>query len=312
MKKKLVVYTVLTGGYDDIQQPLVVDSRFDYVLFSNDFREDTIGIWHVRSIPQPDGVTTNDNKRISRFPKTHPETMLAEYEASLYIDANIQIADQWVYDRVIKLYEQQIEYAGIKLLATGRDCVYRHSFDMCAMGFENDVNAIQQMNVLYEKGFPEHFGLTENGIIFRIHTKQMKNVDELWWEWILNYSFRDQFSYIYCLWKHDIPINYFLPEGEDVRNTKHFRITYHDNIPSVAKKKLVKVGLMEGIRNFCRKRSKHQYGYHSEIWVKICKMNHSVFWLHVFGICSFVINILLYIPIQILLEIRKRQKSRNK
>ena len=35
--KDFVVYTVLTGGYDNILQPLVVDDRFDFILFSNDF-----------------------------------------------------------------------------------------------------------------------------------------------------------------------------------------------------------------------------------------------------------------------------------
>ena len=145
MKKDFVVYTVLVGGYDEVLQPVVVDERFDYILFSNDFKESNIGIWRVRQIPK---VVMDDSKRLSRYPKTHPETMLSDYKASLYIDANIQILDQWVYDRFIELYNQGKEYAGIKLVLTGRDCIYEHSFDMCQNLLEHDYIAINQCHRL--------------------------------------------------------------------------------------------------------------------------------------------------------------------
>ena len=196
MMSDFVVFTVLVGDYDDILQPLVVDKRFDYILFSNDIKETDIGVWSVRQFPN---VVENDNKRLSRYPKTHPETMLAEYKASLYIDANIQILDQWVYNRFVELYEKKIEYAGIKLVLTGRDCIYEHSFDMCQNLLEHDYIAIKQCHRLHELGFPRHFGLNENNVIYRIHTEKMQAMDEEWWEWIMNYSSRDQFSLMYCL-----------------------------------------------------------------------------------------------------------------
>lgn len=45
--KDFVIYTVLVGGYDDVLQPKVVDDRFDYILFSNDFKETKQGIWNI-------------------------------------------------------------------------------------------------------------------------------------------------------------------------------------------------------------------------------------------------------------------------
>ena len=78
------------------KQPLKEKDCF----ISNDFKETKQGVWTVREIPR---IVENDNKRLSRYPKTHPETLLADYKASLYIDANIQILDQWVYDRFIEL-----------------------------------------------------------------------------------------------------------------------------------------------------------------------------------------------------------------
>lgn len=267
---RYVVYTVLTGGYEGVLQPIVTDERFDYILFSNDFDEGRIGVWQIRQIPLV--VEEKDNKRLSRFPKSHPETLLSDYKASLYIDANIQIADKWVYDRFVELAEQNIDHAGIKLLATGRDDIYRHAYDMCVMRAENDMNAIRQCHSLYKKGFPEHWGLNENNIIFRTHSELMKNVDEEWWWWIKNYSYRDQFSYMYCLWKYGVKRVYFLPEGLDAHNNNFFVFTHHNNIGTVSSKKWVNTGFFETRRNINRNRCKKDYDHYCHQWVTMCKM----------------------------------------
>ena len=85
--KKFVIYTVQTGGYDNVQQPLVVDERFDYILFTDSADAKQKGVWQVRSIPYQNADLT----RLSRYPKMHPNELLSDYAASLYIDANIQI-----------------------------------------------------------------------------------------------------------------------------------------------------------------------------------------------------------------------------
>ncbi|MBR5328436.1 MAG: hypothetical protein IKV31_07870 [Paludibacteraceae bacterium] len=44
-QKKYAIYTAMVGGYDEIMQPTVIDDRFDYILFSNDIKEDRVGVW---------------------------------------------------------------------------------------------------------------------------------------------------------------------------------------------------------------------------------------------------------------------------
>ncbi len=280
--KDYVIYTVLVGDYDDITQPVVTDDRFDYVLFSNHILKTNIGVWNVKSIPN---IIENDNKRLSRYPKTHPETMLSEYKASLYIDANIQIQDQWVYDRFIELYNQNVEFAGIRMVLTGRDCIYDHAFDMCFWVVEHDYNAIKQCHELYKRGFPRHFGLNENNLIFRIHTQKMKSVDEEWWNWILNYSFRDQFSYMYCLWKYNVELNYFLPIGEDTRNSKHFHLNNHDGRTSVIRKKIIPRSLIERLRI---KSKSFDKDYCLNRWHSIYESSYPILYLYVDGIFTII------------------------
>ena len=279
------IYTALVGNYDEIMQPVVVDERFDYVLFSNDVKSENVGVWSVRRIPD---VIKNDNKRLSRYPKSHPETMLADYKASLYIDANIQIQDQWVYERFLELYNKQIEYAGVKLVLTGRDCIYDHAFDMCRWLVVHDYEAIKQCHKLYKLGFPHHFGLNENNIIFRKHTERMKETDEEWWDWILNNTCRDQLSYMYCIWKHKIPLNYFLPEGEDARNGSHFHLVNHDGQLVVIKTKIIKRGLFEKIRIKCMS---YDTKNSLERWTRIYKSSLPVAYLYFDGIINIIRNI---------------------
>ena len=284
--KDFVIYTVLVGDYDDIMQPKVIDPRFDYILYSNNyFKNSQIGIWQVRPI---DIDLELDIKRLSRYPKTHPETLLADYKASLYIDANVQIMDQWVYDRFCQLFCDNIEYAGIHLVLTGRDCIYDHSFDMCQSLLEHDFVAVRQCNQLYMNGFPAHFGLNENNIIYRKHSERMKNVDEEWWDWIIRCSSRDQFSYMYCLWKYEIPLNYFLPKGEDARNGSHFKLVKHDARPFVLKTKIVNRSLFERLRIKCRR---FNTGKSLSTWSKIYKSKHPIALLYYSSIKEIIVNI---------------------
>ena len=52
-----VIYTCLTGGYDTLLQPSIIDNQFDYICFSNDITEKQIGIWQIRKI----SFESNDN-----------------------------------------------------------------------------------------------------------------------------------------------------------------------------------------------------------------------------------------------------------
>ena len=47
---KYVIYSALVGAYDTIFQPEVVDDRFDFVLFTNEVKEDHVGVWKIRPI----------------------------------------------------------------------------------------------------------------------------------------------------------------------------------------------------------------------------------------------------------------------
>ena len=66
--KDYVIYTAIVGDYDEVKQPVVIDDRFDYILFTDgnkgNKREKSIGVWKLRNL----GVYHNtDSVKTARF-----------------------------------------------------------------------------------------------------------------------------------------------------------------------------------------------------------------------------------------------------
>jgi hypothetical protein len=223
--KKYAIYTAMVGGYDEIMQPLVVDNRFDYILFSNDIKEDRVGVWQVRPI----AYTNPDNTRICRYVKTHPKELLPGYDASVWMDSNIRIMTSAVYERIVELYESGSLIASIN--HSERDCIYDEAFIVIAWGVELEKIVIDWCHKLRQEGYPKHNGLYETGVMFRAHTNEkIQALDAMWWDCIEKYSKRDQLSFNYVLWKLEVKCEYFLGKHKCVHNSTDFSYIEHQNI----------------------------------------------------------------------------------
>lgn len=242
--KDFVVYTVLTGGYDNITQPLVVDDRFDYILFTDVVTSPKIGVWEVRAIKYQD----KDFVRVSRYPKINIDKVLPEYKASLYHDANIQIKTQLVYDRIIELYNEGVDWAGMN--HPFHDCLYDELWLVTRKGFERDMVTFCLGHKLRKECFPQHIGFYENSIIFRINSPLVKEIDEMWWSYVKTLSRRDQLSLRYILWKNSYTLKYIFPSNQSTRNSPNFIYIPHDN--SVNKRKVLKISIIGYIRQRIR------------------------------------------------------------
>lgn len=221
MQKRYVIYSAMVGAYDDILQPKVVDERFDYILFSNDIEEKRVGVWEVRPIM----YHNNDNTRICRYVKTHPEELLKEYEVSIWMDANIQITTDYLYGRVLELDEQNVFVSA--LYHPTRDCIYAEAFTLLLMRLEHEDVIVDWCHKLRMEEYPRNNGLCETGILYRKHNDaKVKRVDNLWWRSIEQYSRRDQLSFNYVLWKSGLPSSLILGKI-DVRESKDVRLVVH-------------------------------------------------------------------------------------
>lgn len=222
--QKYVIYTAIVGGYDNVMQPEVVDSRFDYILFSNDIKEKTVGVWKVHPIE----YHNVDNTRISRYIKTHPEELLQGYEFSIWMDASMQICTSFVYERAIELYNGEIQISS--MWHPIRKCIYEEAFAVVHGMVEHESVVVKWCHKLRRENYPQNNGLCETGFLYRKHTNLVKKFNNLWWTCIDKYSRRDQLSFNYVLWKMGVQCHYFLGEGWNTRNTKHIRLVNHQNI----------------------------------------------------------------------------------
>jgi len=223
-QKRYVIYSAMVGAYDDILQPKVVDERFDYILFSNEIKEKQIGVWQVRPI----AYHNEDNTRICRYVKTHPEELLKEYDVSVWIDSNIQIMTDYLYRRVIKLDEENVLVSA--LWHPARHCIYAEAFAVLQIRVEFEETIIKWCHKLRKEHYPRENGLSETGITYRKHRDNaVAHLDELWWKSIDNYSRRDQLSFTYAMWKCGIPNVDFIGEV-DVRQSEHFQLIVHKDV----------------------------------------------------------------------------------
>lgn len=217
-----VIYTCLVGAYDKLRQPAVIYDDFDYICFSNDINEKKVGVWEIRPIP----FQHQDKTRLSRYVKLNPHKVLKEYDYSIWIDANIEIVGSILYKSVRELINKGIIVAHVQ--HPFYDCIYKNIIECITLNKDKFGVLIKQYNFLKRERFPEHYGLSENNLIFRKHKDPLIiKVSQMWWELYNQFAKRDQFSLYYIYWKLNIKPSLILPPKLSTRNCSDFY--YHSH-----------------------------------------------------------------------------------
>ena len=242
-----VIYTSLTGNYDCLSQPLVKADDFDYICFSNDIKEKKIGVWEIAPIP----YKNNDMMRLSRYVKIMPQEVLANYDYSLYIDANIQITSSYFYEIV----NQRISEGGTiyQVPHPQYDCIY-DDIRKAYLGRRVSLkDAKKQFGHLLEKGFPQHYGLYENGLMLRKHNDEfVVRLSKKWWDEYLSFSKRDQFSLAYVYWTEGFRPGFLFDETHGIRNVDCLNYINHPNCQSFFRRNIVTKTTISNIRTAIR------------------------------------------------------------
>lgn len=221
--KKYAIYTAMVGGYDKIMQPMVVDNRYDYILFSNDIKEDRVGVWQVKKIFYNNEIQT----KIARYVKTHPDELLPEYEFTVWVDSNIIISSNFLYERALQLYQNKVSIATMNHLE--RNCIYDEAFVLLEGLIEYESIILDWGRVLRKTKYPSNNGLFETNVLFRVNNEVNIHINMLWWSYIEKYSKRDQLSFNYVLWLLQEKCDYILPIDRNTNNSIDFVRVSHKN-----------------------------------------------------------------------------------
>lgn len=217
------VYTAIVGGYDNILQPEVIDDRFDYILFSNDIQERKVGVWQIRPYDYHNDIQT----KIARWIKTHPGILLPEYAYTIWIDANIQIKSQEIYEHFVELAENTTSIAcrihpeRNKIIDEISLCAFWH--------LEYEQTLIDWARHISNAHYPDN-SLFETCILFRSNNTEINLFNDTWWSYIDTFSRRDQLSFPYTLWEKGIECVHLLPLDVDTDNSFYYnRFRTHGN-----------------------------------------------------------------------------------
>lgn len=220
---RVAVYSCITGCYDKLNKPLLVDDELSYFCVS-DSSNAMDSMWRYIEIPKE--AKGYKNAIINRFCKLNPFVLFPDYDYSIYIDGNIEIVSD-VRNLCAVARNSKI---GIAMhLHDDRDCVYNES-SICKLYKRGNLSAIEkQMKGYRQEGFPEHFGMVEATIIIvDLKNPIAKKIMGDWWNELLNSdSGRDQLSFPYILWKNGFQISDVGCLGNNRRKNPKFRTKLH-------------------------------------------------------------------------------------
>lgn len=196
---KIVVYTCITGGYDNILEPSFVTPGVDYICFTDNMSMKTKR-WKLRPIPTE--LAGYSKVKQQRGVKILAHRYLSDYDISIWVDGVVDVRGN------IKDFLKPFDFDTYSVFIPehpARKCLYKE-IDACIKikklkGGEITL-AKKQLERYRAEKFPENYGLVQTNVMIRRHNDQYsKDLMEKWWSELKDYSHRDQLSFNYALWK---------------------------------------------------------------------------------------------------------------
>jgi len=217
---KIAIYTVITNDYDSLKLPEVIDSRFEYFVFT-DKPISGAGVWQVKPILS----YFVDPARTSRFIKLHPHQLLKNFDIAIYIDSNLMLLGN-ISNLLEKFIKSKMPIGGIK--HPYRKSLYEE-LDACILLDKDNKEIMREQISRYKKeGFQDENLVEANFLMFDLKNSQTQLFLNYWWQEIENGSRRDQLSFNYALKKSGLKFCSLMDEGYTTRNSPLIAWVHHD------------------------------------------------------------------------------------
>ena len=217
---RIAVYTAISGGYDELNEPIRFSDGVDFFAFSD--RPLANGsVWKRLEFD----YLHQDPSRTSRFVKINPHLYFPDYEWSIWVDANLGLNED-----PRSLIEGMIQGADMGAFSHPlRSCIYDEAEECSRRKKDSDIEIREQVLRYRKSGHPLKTGLFESGVLVRQHRRQsVSKAMKDWWREIDNGSRRDQISLPFIIRENNIKVDILARTGICVRSDH--RIVYHDHI----------------------------------------------------------------------------------
>lgn len=216
----ITIYTAIFDNYDELLPVIQQDIECRFILFTDRPRyTNQRGI--KINIPEVEWLSPHLK---SRYIKTHSHTLIDW--PSIWIDWNVVI-DRPDFVRTIL---EQYKWWFLCIKNNERNSIAEEMDILITKDrFKDDIDKIEEQRQAYiEDWYKFDNWLSWNCVLMRDNTEDVARFNELWWEQIQKYCYRDMLSMEYCSWKTWVPIHH-LPWKWVFNDYMHTR--YHHNLP---------------------------------------------------------------------------------
>ena len=225
--KKIAIITAIYGNYDNIkEQDINNKADVDWYCFTDntDMKSDQ---WTIITTPYHLNSTKYEyknsyhnvsDKKIYNMMcakyyklKNHEIDILQKYDYIIWIDGSITLRPNFINNVLKNIIDNDYELASFK--HSERNNIN----DEVKLSLTMDKYKTQDLNTQYQfylqDVFNDNIGLFENTIIIRKKTERINNIFDMWWIHNLKYSYQDQISFPYVLWKLNENPDYVIQEN---------------------------------------------------------------------------------------------------
>jgi O-antigen biosynthesis protein len=193
---KTAIVSAVTGGYDYPQNSIIIDG-VDYLMFTDGTASFVPG-WQYCELQNPLGL---DSRRLAKGPKLNPHAFpaLRSYEYLIWVDGSMTITNHNFVEEILAFMDKGFV---VSPHFDPRHCAYGEGEFCMSIPKYEDEPLRQQLDFYKEEGFPVDYGLYECGISARrMGTPGLSDLGSLWYEQNMTWSYQDQVSFSYALWK---------------------------------------------------------------------------------------------------------------
>jgi len=203
MTQKIIVYTAIFGGYDNLRPPTNPKPGIRYLCFS-DSKQSVPGWETIRVTP---GETPS--VRMARRVKVLAHAYLpSDTDCSIWVDGCTLLLPNHDPRGLCERYliNQEPESYHIAVIKHAeRDCVWQEAGACIVLRKDTPANIQRQMAYYVEQEYPRHAGMVETNVLLRRHNATTEAFNVAWWDVIERFTHRDQLSFNYVAYMTETP-----------------------------------------------------------------------------------------------------------
>ena len=221
-KRKLAVYTAITGGYENLVRPLLLETDVDYFVLTDEPNRYEVDWATVIECP----YRAHRPVRTARYIKTHPHFWFPDHDYAIWLDANV------LPSAPLSLLIERLDHSPYDAAFIEHPLRFNFMEEGNALIEANldDKKLIEEQMLRYANTaelFAQNL-IETNLFVCRPQMPVTRKMMSLWWQELNNYSHRDQLSINYAIYSSGLSWVSLFEENISLRDHPDFFLLEHE------------------------------------------------------------------------------------